>query len=113
MCGMPVPVRCSCGKQLRLKEELAGKRVPCPACDRVLTVPATDEILTAEPVEEELAEVLPADATSSAASAKPVSSFRLWRHYAFNSFLPLTILLTLTTPATLVIARAVRTEDEQ
>ena len=30
---------CECGKSLRVKDEAAGKRVRCPACNRVATVP--------------------------------------------------------------------------
>jgi len=37
---MPIPVRCSCGKTLAVKEEHAGKKVRCPACRAVLEVPA-------------------------------------------------------------------------
>jgi hypothetical protein len=35
---MSIQVACKCGKQLRLKDELAGKRIRCPDCQRVLTV---------------------------------------------------------------------------
>jgi hypothetical protein len=31
---------CSCGKQLQVREDLAGKRVACPGCKQVLLVPA-------------------------------------------------------------------------
>jgi hypothetical protein len=40
---MPLLVSCSCGKKLRVKEELAGKRVKCPACASVLNVPVPAE----------------------------------------------------------------------
>ncbi len=46
---MPLAISCDCGRSLRLKEELAGRRVRCPACQGVLTVPrlpsAEDEAL--------------------------------------------------------------------
>jgi WD40 repeat protein len=32
-------VACSCGRNLRLKDELAGKKVRCPDCSQVLAVP--------------------------------------------------------------------------
>jgi WD40 repeat protein len=37
---MAIALHCSCGKRLRVKDEFAGKRVKCPACGTVLTVPA-------------------------------------------------------------------------
>jgi hypothetical protein len=40
---MPILVRCDCGKQLKAKDELAGRRVKCPGCGAVLTVPDIDE----------------------------------------------------------------------
>ena len=36
---MPIPVKCACGKTLSLKDELAGKKVKCPACQKLLSVP--------------------------------------------------------------------------
>lgn len=36
---MPVSVVCKCGKRLRAKDELAGKRVKCPACGEPLLLP--------------------------------------------------------------------------
>ena len=36
---MPIPIKCACGKKLSLKDELAGKKVKCPACQKVLSVP--------------------------------------------------------------------------
>jgi hypothetical protein len=36
---MPITFTCDCGKQLRVKDELAGKRVKCPACAGGVTVP--------------------------------------------------------------------------
>lgn len=44
---MTIPLPCSCGKTLKVKEELAGKRIKCPACNQVLTVPVPE----LEPVE--------------------------------------------------------------
>jgi hypothetical protein len=35
-----IPIVCACGKTLSAKPELAGKRVKCPKCAAVLTVPA-------------------------------------------------------------------------
>ncbi len=37
---MPIPFSCSeCEKQLRVKDELAGKRIKCPECAAVVLVP--------------------------------------------------------------------------
>ncbi len=36
---MSIHVQCSCGKQINAREDLAGKRVRCPFCDKVLQVP--------------------------------------------------------------------------
>ena len=62
---MLISLRCSCGRALKLKEELAGKKVRCPQCQAVLTVrlpkPEVDpedlalEVLAAEEPENELA----------------------------------------------------------
>jgi hypothetical protein len=35
--------RCPCGRQLQAAESNAGQPARCPLCDRVTTVPATDE----------------------------------------------------------------------
>src|SRR5438876_233579 len=37
---MPLVVNCSCGKQMRVPDEFAGKRVKCPACQTPCAVPA-------------------------------------------------------------------------
>jgi hypothetical protein len=36
---MAIGLTCECGKKLAVKEELAGKRVKCPACESLITVP--------------------------------------------------------------------------
>ena len=36
---MPIKVACQCGKQFAAKDVLAGKRVKCPQCSAVLTIP--------------------------------------------------------------------------
>ncbi len=48
---MPLRVTCDCGKRLQVKDNLAGKRIRCPECQELLTVPAAEE-----PEEEELDE---------------------------------------------------------
>jgi len=42
---MAVVVACACGKQYRVKSELRGKTLRCPACQQLLTVPAADASL--------------------------------------------------------------------
>jgi hypothetical protein len=37
--AVPLVSKCACGKQLRARDELAGKRVKCPACGRAVNVP--------------------------------------------------------------------------
>jgi hypothetical protein len=37
---VPISFLCSCGKQLRVPEDYAGRRVKCPGCGEPLTVPA-------------------------------------------------------------------------
>jgi RsiW-degrading membrane proteinase PrsW (M82 family) len=36
---MPILVLCECGRQLRARDELAGRRCRCPACGTLVTVP--------------------------------------------------------------------------
>jgi hypothetical protein len=38
--GMAINLNCECGKKLAVKDEMAGKKVKCPGCGSVLTVPA-------------------------------------------------------------------------
>src|SRR5206468_3474856 len=35
---MAISVSCDCGKQLRVKDDLAGKKIRCPECQAVLRV---------------------------------------------------------------------------
>ena len=36
---MPISMNCHCGKRLKAREALAGKRCRCPACGNEVTVP--------------------------------------------------------------------------
>lgn len=40
---MPIITSCACGKTLRAKDEFAGKRLKCPACGQVITIPTQAE----------------------------------------------------------------------
>ena len=37
---MPIPIKCQCGKALKVKDELAGKAVKCPGCGQAIRVGA-------------------------------------------------------------------------
>jgi hypothetical protein len=39
---MPLALKCTCGRSLRVKDELAGKKVRCPSCSAILTAPKPD-----------------------------------------------------------------------
>ena len=41
---MPIQIACACGKKLNVRDELAGKKVKCPACGGVLV--ALEEAVT-------------------------------------------------------------------
>jgi hypothetical protein len=46
---MPIALSCTCGRALRVKDELAGKKIRCPQCQSILAVPAkkneTDDLI--------------------------------------------------------------------
>ena len=46
---MPIPVKCECGRSMKVKDELAGKRGKCPSCGTMLLIP----VLDVQPVIEE------------------------------------------------------------
>jgi predicted Zn finger-like uncharacterized protein len=47
---MAITVVCdNCGKEFKVKDELAGKKIKCPACQTVLTVPEPNEEVAAGP----------------------------------------------------------------
>jgi hypothetical protein len=64
---MPLVVTCDCGKSLKVKDSLAGKRIRCPECQELLTVPAAEE---EEPAadEEPAPKMAPARAPAKAAT---------------------------------------------
>jgi hypothetical protein len=47
--SVPILVACECGKTLRVKDELEGKRIRCPDCQSTLTVPAPDVAIAPKP----------------------------------------------------------------
>jgi len=36
---VPISVQCDCGKHFKVLDDLAGKRVKCPACEKIVAVP--------------------------------------------------------------------------
>ena len=46
---MSISVSCdSCGKQLKVKDDAAGKRVKCPGCGKAVQIPQSDDVMDAE-----------------------------------------------------------------
>lgn len=43
---MSISVTCSCGKALSVKDELAGKRIRCPACQQIINVSLASQTTT-------------------------------------------------------------------
>ncbi len=39
---MAIKIICLCGKKFSVKDELAGKKVKCPACQKVLSLSMAD-----------------------------------------------------------------------
>jgi hypothetical protein len=58
---MPIKVQCACGKAFAAKDELAGKTVKCPGCQKPLKIPGGQAAAAKEP----------AKAAAKTASAKP------------------------------------------
>jgi hypothetical protein len=54
---MPIALSCDCGRSLRLKDELAGRKIRCPSCNASLTVPTPEAN-----AEEEALDILLGDA---------------------------------------------------
>jgi hypothetical protein len=50
---MSIAFKCSCGKKLRMSDNLAGKKVRCPDCKSAIELPLADEddadVIKAEP----------------------------------------------------------------
>jgi len=45
---MAIKLQCSCGKALSIKDEFAGRKVKCPACQKPLNIPASNEFTEGE-----------------------------------------------------------------
>jgi hypothetical protein len=73
---MPIVVSCKCGKNLRVKDELAGKRVKCPECAQLTTVPAAT--LPAGPAKQPADEKITARKAAAPSLASPPSPPPFW-----------------------------------
>jgi hypothetical protein len=49
---MPIAARCRCGRAIRVKDELAGRRIRCPECSEVLRVPVPEAEIAEEDSED-------------------------------------------------------------
>jgi predicted RNA-binding Zn-ribbon protein involved in translation (DUF1610 family) len=58
---MAIPFSCECGKKLQAKDEFAGRKMKCPNCGRVLTIPHP-------------ARTAPANAAATQAKPRPVAA---------------------------------------
>lgn len=56
---MPITFACPCGKTLRVNDDLAGRRVRCPACQAAATVPAAEPPPAFEVVDDPSAPLVP------------------------------------------------------
>lgn len=63
---MSLVVPCQCGKRLNAPEEFRGRKVRCPACQQILTVPLPEAAPVAEEEEEDYFEVVTAAPTNKA-----------------------------------------------
>ena len=54
---MPIEMNCECGRDLYLRDDLAGKQIRCPDCQRMLTVPYAGR---PQPLHDDVPFVLPA-----------------------------------------------------
>jgi hypothetical protein len=41
---MAIAFSCTCGKHLRARDEFAGRRIKCPGCQNLLTIPVAAEV---------------------------------------------------------------------
>jgi hypothetical protein len=57
--GMAIAFSCSCGKQLRAREEFAGRKIKCPGCQTVLVIPAPAPVEVSAPAATEIPPALP------------------------------------------------------
>ncbi len=56
---MAIRVMCECGREINVKDELAGKKGKCPSCGAVIRVPTLEEVATRQAADEKPAEAPP------------------------------------------------------
>lgn len=71
---MPITFDCPCGKTLRVGDDFAGRRVKCPACNLVGTVPAPEPPPAPEP-QFEVVEDEPKPKVAARPVGKPTSKY--------------------------------------
>ena len=71
---MPISVPCQCGKSLNVRDELAGKAVKCPACQKVLQVPANKTPAAAAQPAKTAAKTAPRPVTPVAKPSPPTAA---------------------------------------
>ena len=74
---MAIKLACECGKKLAFKDELAGKKVKCPACQKLLSIPkpqVTEDDWDLEDSAEEDFEDEPSDVQMKSRSEKSSAS---------------------------------------
>jgi ribosomal protein S27E len=89
-----IEVRCACGQEFMAGEELAGKRVKCRACGKVLDVPSGGRSQSRQPAQQFAAALQPAAVPAYAGGPPPSSygslpPFRRKR----SSFLPVLLIV--------------------
>jgi len=65
---VPNSITCSCGRVLRFKDEMAGKKAKCPACGAIMVLPAN----TPATPEDEASSLLISDSPGIATSKRSV-----------------------------------------
>jgi hypothetical protein len=74
---MPISLQCTCGKAYRIKDELAGKKIRCSACNKVIAVPIPEP---ETPTEEDAMAFLLTDDAPAATSGNNASSTDIQEH---------------------------------
>lgn len=79
---MPISFTCSCGKKLKVADNLAGKKVKCPGCQKATPVPSGDDddvpeapppAKVAKPAAKPASPIKPAAAVKPGAKDKPTT----------------------------------------
>lgn len=68
---MPIQITCSCGRPLRVKDEVAGKRARCPGCGKILLVP---EPQTSQNADDEAASFFMTEPDPDMSPSKPTGA---------------------------------------